>query len=85
MKWLKNVLSSGTLSDKVAAHTLLVQVCGGWTHLARWTWHSASPAGVSSSLSGLTGLAVGAGVKGRWCWEGHEGTPRKEKRNPCHQ
>ena len=27
VKWLKNVISSGTLSDKVAAHTLLVQVC----------------------------------------------------------
>ena len=26
VRWLRNVLSSGTLSDKVAAHTLLVQV-----------------------------------------------------------
>ena len=26
VKWLKSVLTSGTLSDKVAAHTLLVQV-----------------------------------------------------------
>ena len=27
VKWLKTVLSSGTLSDKMAALTLLVQVC----------------------------------------------------------
>lgn len=26
VRWLKSVLTSGTLSDKVAAHTLLVQV-----------------------------------------------------------